>query len=418
MPARCLKINLRPGLATMKILYVVPSWFTLHYQLAGQLEFLKSKGIEIHVVSSPDPRAEKVADRVGVAFHPLEMGCARAPWRNGNALLRLIRIIRAVKPDVVQSCTKKGGLISGIAGFLTRTPVIYVVFGLISENASIWKERLFRPVEKLICALARYVVVISRSNMQSFQDRRLCRPSKLVLFGCGSAAGVDTGRFNRTPLLEAEGRTLRSTLGIPDNAQVVGFVGRIVVEKGIRELISAWEMLRGRFPNAHLLFVSPPEVDPRIAEAVAELKRDSRVHFSGFLPDPRPAYAVMNCLVLPSYSEGYPNVILEAGAMELPVIGTRVTGCSDAVVHEHTGLLTNPQDAHSLAQAIDRVLSSPNEARAWGERARDRCIRDFKPKAIWQGYADLYWALIHRGAVGSPKGSLSSSDSEDTRQTA
>lgn len=377
----------------MKILYVVPSWFTLHYQLAGQLEFLKSKGMEIHIVSSPDPRAEKVADRVGVAFHPLELGCARAPWRDGKALLRLIRIIRAVKPEVVQSCTKKGGLISGIAGFLTRTPVIYVVFGLISENASIWKERLFRPVEKLICALARYVVVISRSNMQSFQDRRLCPASKLVLFGCGSAAGVDTDRFSRTPLLEAEGRTLRSTLGIPENAQVVGFVGRIVVEKGIRELISAWEMLRGRFPNAHLLLVSPPEVDPRLAEAVAELQHDLRVHFSGFLPDPRPAYAAMNWLVLPSYSEGFGNVILEAGAMEVPTIAARALGCVDAVLHRQTGLLIEPRDSNALEKAFISVFLDPVESQAWGRRARERCIRDFKPEVIWQGYADLYQSM-------------------------
>ena len=262
-------------------------------------------------------------------------------------------------------------------------------------------------------------MLISHSNMESFRrSKAVVHRTSWCSLVVAPLRVVDTDRFRRTLPLEAEGRTLRAKLGIPDNAQVIGFVGRIVVEKGIRELISAWKKLQDRFPNAHLLFVSPPEVDPRLVEAVGALKRDSRVHFSGFLSDPRPAYAAMNCLVLPSYSEGYPNVILEAGAMELPVVATRVTGCSDAVVHEHTGLLTNPQDAHSLALAIERVLYSPNECKAWGRQARDRCIQDFKPKTIWQGYADLYEALVHRGAVGPPKTSLTNPDPGETRQIA
>jgi glycosyltransferase involved in cell wall biosynthesis len=378
----------------MKILYVVPSWFTLHYQLAGQLEFLTCEGMEIHIVSSPDPRAKEVADRIGVTFHPLDLAWSGAPWRSVQALAGLMRIIRIVKPDVVQSCTKKGGLISGFAGLLTKTPVVYVVFGLIAENASAWKERLFRPVERLICTLAKYVVVISRSNMQSFRDRNLCSPSKLVLFGRGSAAGVDTHRFKRTPSAEAEGRALRSSLEIPNDAQVLGFVGRIVVEKGIRELITAWETLRDRFPNTHLLLASPPELDPRLVEAVGALQQDDpRVHFIGFLPDPRPAYAAMNCLVLPSYSEGFGNVILEGGAMGVPAIATRAQGCVDAVLHRQTGLLIEPRDSSALAEAVASILLHPDEAEMWGRRARERCIRDFKPEVIWQGYADLYNSL-------------------------
>jgi glycosyltransferase involved in cell wall biosynthesis len=176
-------------------------------------------------------------------------------------------------------------------------------------------------------------------------------------------------------------------------------------------------MMRDRFPNAHLLLVSPPEIDPRLAEEVGELQRDSRVHFSGFLPDPRPAYATMSCLVLPSYSEGFPNVILEAGAMELPVIASRVTGCSDAVIHERTGILTNPKDARALALAIMQVLRYPNEAAERAQRARERCIRDFKPEALWQRYADLYRSLIQQDDAG-PLAPLSRADSGETARTA
>ena len=398
----------------MKLLYVVPSWFTLHYQLAGQLEFLKGKGMDVHIVSTPDPRAEDLAVRVGAVFHPLEAGSPKTLWRDVAALLRLIRIIRTVKPDVIQSCTKKGGLLSGLAGRITSTPVIYVVFGLISENASAWKDLLSRPIEKLTCALARYVVMISHSNVETFRSRAICPPNKVVLFGCGSAAGVDCTRFRRTPRLEAQGQALRSSLGIPQDAPVLGFVGRIVVEKGLRELFSAWTMLRTRFPNTHLLVVSPPEVDPRLEKIVGTLQQDSRVHFTGFLPDPRPVYAAMDCLVLPTYSEGFSNVILEAGAMEVPAIATNVQGCVDAILHRRTGLLVEPQNASALTEAAATVLLNRDQAHAWGQKARERCVRDFKQEVIWQGYVELYLSLGqgHSFQPQPPQGRLDSHSSQ------
>ncbi len=373
---------------------MIPSSFTLQYQLAGQLGFLRSKAVEVCAATQADQRGTDATVSVGAVLYPFELRNQTAPWQDIKALFRLLRIVGKTKPHLIQSCTKKGGLLSGIVGRLTGTPVVYVVFGLIGEKASASREWLFCLIEKIICTLVDRVVVISRSNMQLFQAGGICPTRKLLLFGAGSGAGVDADRFIRTGMLDLQASTLRKRLGIAQAAQVLGFVGRIVIEKGIRELFAAWEKLRECFPEIHLLFVSPPEVDPRLATTISQLQADPRVHFTGFIVDPRPAYAAMDCLVLPSYSEGFPNVLLEAGAMEIPVIATRVSGCVDAVVHGITGLLIEPRNATALADAIEWVLLHPHVTREWGRKARARCIADFRPQAIWQAYLDLYQLLV------------------------
>jgi glycosyltransferase involved in cell wall biosynthesis len=146
-------------------------------------------------------------------------------------------------------------------------------------------------------------------------------------------------------------------------------------------------------PQLHMIIVAPPEVGAGTEAAIESLQSDNNVHFTGFMPDPVPAYAAMNCLVLPSYSEGFGCVLLEAACFELPAVATNVPGCTDAVVENHTGWLVEARDDKSLAEAMQRTYGEPDVARKLGENARIRAVAEFGQELIWSGYAELYGVL-------------------------
>ena len=161
--------------------------------------------------------------------------------------------------------------------------------------------------------------------------------------------------------------------------------------KGIIELAGAWKRLRDEFPNLHLLLVGPYEAqDPISPEVDEELRRDARVHLIGEEWNTPPLYAAMDVLALPTYREGFPNVLLEAAGMKVPVVATRVPGCTDAVQDDVTGKLVPPYDSGRLAAAVKEYLNDPELRRRHGTAARDWVLREFRPQGIWQAIHQEY----------------------------
>jgi glycosyltransferase involved in cell wall biosynthesis len=176
----------------------------------------------------------------------------------------------------------------------------------------------------------------------------------------------------------------------PD-ARVVGFVGRIVRDKGVEDLINCWRIIRDEFPDVHLLVVGPFEPrDPVSSETEKILMNDHRIHLVGSTWETPPLYNAMDLLVLPSHREGFPVVPLEAAAMGLPVVATRIPGCIDAVVDGVTGFLIPPQDPPALCEALRRYLVDPELRRRHGRAGRERVLSDFRPESIWKAACDVY----------------------------
>ncbi|MBD0320537.1 MAG: glycosyltransferase family 4 protein, partial [Gemmatimonadetes bacterium] len=299
----------------------------------GQVGWMKARGIEVHALSSPGPLLDEFGRREGIATHAVEMPRRISPGHDLGAVRRMVRALRGIRPHVVHSHTPKGGLLGMIAARAAGVPVrIYHIRGLPFMTATGRRRALLRWTEKVACGLAHQVLCVSHSIRQVAIDEGLCPPEKIRVLLGGSGNGVDaTGRFSPERHGPETRRELRARLGIAPGAPVLGFVGRVVRDKGIVELAAAWAALREEYPDAHLLLVGPEEPrDPVPAATLDALRSDPRVHLTG-QADAGPWYAAMDLLVFPSHREGFPNVPLEAAAMGLPVVATRIPGCTDAV---------------------------------------------------------------------------------------
>ncbi len=252
-------------------------------------------------------------------------------------------------------------------------------------------------------SFAHEVICVSSSVRDQAVEYGLCPSGKIRVLCGGSGNGVDsTKRFNPENVPVSSRVAIRAKYAIPIDAIVLGFVGRIVWSKGIVELADAWRSLREEFPDVHLLMVGGAESEDPIPKQVAEqLHKDLRVHLVGEEWNTPPLYAAMDLVALPTYREGFPNVLLEAAAMRLAVVATSVPGCIDAVSDGVTGTLVPPYDSQKLAGAITEYLKDVELRHRHGSAARARVVVEFRQEAIWQALFQVYMSCLVRAKVGA-----------------
>lgn len=283
--------------------------------LRGQVAFMQERGLEIEVASSPGPELEAFGAEHGIRVTAVPMQRRISPRADMQALAQLRRLIRRFRPHILHAHTPKAGLLGTLAGALERVPFrIYHMRGLPLMGHMGARRQLLRITERLSCAAAHRVLCVSRSLRDVAIAERLCDPAKLRVLVGGSGNGVDAaGRFDRSLLPLGTRAVKRAGLRVPEHATVIGFIGRIVRDKGIVELANAWQRLRDEHADAYLLLVGPPETeDPVPAAVLDQLRNDPRVRLVGEDWNTPPLYSAMDLVVLPTYREGFPNVPLEA----------------------------------------------------------------------------------------------------------
>lgn len=392
--------RLRPSLV---IVATVPT--TLHSFFRGQIPFLKNSGFEVVAVCSPGSLVDTVRAEYGVEVHTVPMSRSISPLRDLWALVRLHWLLRRLRPIIVHSHTPKAGLLGMLAAALAQVPIrAYTIRGLRWETASGLKRRLLIRLEKLCCRCAECVLSVSHSVRAKSAAAGIADRTRIRVLANGSGNGVDFVRFTAHVDTRVAAQEVRRSLGIPPGAPVLGFVGRIVRDKGIVELAKAWPRIRENFPSSQMVLVGPDEDQDRVPEHhLQALRSDPRVHFVGEQRHILPYYAMFDMLVLPTYREGFPNVLLEAAAMEIPVVATRVTGCVDAVVDGVTGILVEPRDPGALADAIERLLADPELSRRLGQAGRERAMREFQPEKIWAELLKVYCELLTAKGLPVPQ---------------
>jgi glycosyltransferase involved in cell wall biosynthesis len=373
--------------------------------LAGQAAFMRERGFELHVITSPGEGARAFEEREGVRTQTVRMARQITPVADLAALAELRGAIAALEPTIVHAHTPKGGLLGTMAAALARVPLrIYHMRGLPLLTQHGWKRQLLTQTERTSCALAHRVLCVSHSLRDVALEARLCRPGRIRVLGSGSGQGVDVERFR--PSSAQERLAVRAELGIAPDAIAFVFVGRLVRDKGVRELAQAWARVRESVPDATLAIAGAQDTrDAVSADDLRAFTEDPRVRMLGFRRDMPRVLAAMDVVVLPTFREGFPNVALEAAAMGLPLVGTRAVGCVDAVVDGETGLLVEPGEAEPLAEAMTRYARSAAMRNAHGAAARERVCREFTRERVWQLLADEYAELLERASrAGRPQG--------------
>jgi glycosyltransferase involved in cell wall biosynthesis len=393
------------NLETIKLLHITTVPDSLYF-LTNQVGYMKTRGFEVQALSSPGELLDRFAAQEDINVHAIEMPRRITPIQDIRSIIRLWQCIRQIQPQIVHTHTPKGGLLGTIAAWLARVPVrVYHIHGLPLMTAKGYKRLLLRWSEKLSCLLANQVFCVSHSIREVVVSEGLCPTAKVQVLLRGSINGVDAiNRFNQANVGEANRQEICNQYDIPPDALVVGFVGRIVRDKGMAELVSAWKILCKEFPKLHLLMVGDFEPQDSVSPEVEHvLKNDSRIHLTGMAWNTPQLYAAMDVLVLPTYREGFPVVPLEAAAMQLPIVATRIPGCIDAVQDGITGTLVPARNAEALVEAIRAYLNNPELRLQHGQAGRDRVLRDFRQEAIWEALYQEYVRLLQTKGLSIPQ---------------
>ncbi|MCH7666746.1 MAG: glycosyltransferase family 4 protein [Acidobacteria bacterium] len=365
---------------------------TVKYLLRGQLAFLVRRGFEVHILAGPRARLDDIDAGEGASYRPIR-GLSREIHLMSDlwTLFEIFRTLRQLRPDIVNASTPKAGLLGMLASFLARVPNrIYTLRGLRLETTRGLEQGILTITEKIAMACAHRVVAVSTSLRARALHLGLVAPGKIEVLDAGSSNGVDTSRFHGE--LKASDVELRRLLDLPDNAPVIGFVGRLTRDKGIDDLTIAFtEQVQPRIPSARLLIVGDFETGDSVGVAVQKgLLRNPAVTLTGYVEDSAPYYRLMDVLAFPSYREGFPNAPLEAAASEIPVAGYAATGTVDAVIDGTTGTLVRVGDVAALGDALCSYLINPDLRHRHGKAGRSRVEDHFRSEIIWNEWKKLY----------------------------
>ena len=392
----------RPRLA-----YVTTHAIRAENLMNGQLTSLRERGFDITVIAAPSESLDVVRERERVATIAISIEREISPVADVRTLAKLCRVFRTLRPDIVNAGTPKAGLLGMIAAKLTGVPVrLYTLRGLRLETTSGFKERLLSTTERVAASCAHQVICVGDSLRQEFVRRRLVAADKTIVLRHGSSNGVNAERFQYSAEQFAQIDQLRTTLGIPADAPVIGFVGRLTRDKGIVDLHEAFTRLLTEFPDLRLLLIGwAEEGDPVPAAVWQSLQEHPQVLCTGAIKDPSLYYGLFDVFVFPSHREGFPNVPMEAAAAGIPVVGYSATGTLDAVVDGVTGTLVPLQDSATLASAVAEYLRNPWQRHQHGEAGRRRALIDFRREDIWQSLADLYGHWLSKRELPLPNSS-------------
>jgi glycosyltransferase involved in cell wall biosynthesis len=362
--------------------------------LGARLRVLRRAGFRVVLVCSPGPLVDSTAASAGVERANIPMRRTIAPAADPLALFRLWWVLGKCKPDLVEFGTPKAGLLGTLAAWLRGVPRrVYMLRGLKLERSSGFKRWILLGAERIACACAHVVLCNSASLRVEALALRLAPAAKLLVLGEGSSNGVDVARFSPGPT------DIREKFDIPREAPVVGFVGRFTRDKGLPELMEAFDLILLAEPATHLLLVgwfdaSEDALDAGLCDRILS---HPRIHCTGFVADTAPYYRSMDVMVLPTWREGFPNAVLEAAATGIPVVTTESTGARDAVVAEVTGLLIPPGYPEAIYESVIKLLRDPERRLRMGRAARAWVTEHYSEERVLGLTADYYLGLVKVG---------------------
>ena len=350
-----------------------------------------SRLYDVVAVSTPDHELQEIAQREGIRVIGVPMSRPIAPLRDLVSLWRLIRVFRRERPTMVHSITPKAGLLSMIAAWICRVPVrLHTFTGLVFPTATGLKKRILILTDRITCACATHIVPEGEGVKADLINYNITRKPLQVL-GYGNIRGIDLDHYRRSPEVMNQALTLRKP-----NLFTFVFIGRVVRDKGIDELVEAFSLLHSEHPQTRLILVGRAEdnLDPVSPNTRSAIASHPAIEAVGSQSDVRPWLAASDALVFPSYREGFPNVVIEAGALDLPSIVTDINGSREIIVHGQNGIIVPPRNAQALLQAMTQFVQNPQATQAMALKARQMIASRFEKSFVQKCLFDYYKQIL------------------------
>ena len=374
-----------------KLFYIVTTIpLSLNF-FRGQLAYL-SNNFEIVAISSDRDALEKFGETEGIETHCIPMVRSISLLHDFKSLIKIISFFRKNKPDIVHGNTPKGSFLSMIAAKLTGVPVrIYMCHGLRYQGYSGFMRSVLKMMERISCYCSTEVLCVSNGVKAILITDRICRVAKLKVVGNGSSNGIDVTKFDRK-MISAE---VLSSVADLDDKFVFGFAGRIVKDKGINELVSAFKRITDLYHDVILILIGPFEDDNPIEENTkTEIDLNPYIHYWGNQKDVRPFMCASDVFILPSYREGFGMVLMEAGALGVPCITTNITGCNEIIQDGVNGKIIPPRDENALYEVMKWFYEHRNdEVKKMAERARPMIVERYEQHKVWEALLAEYQLL-------------------------
>ncbi|SOC80313.1 Glycosyltransferase involved in cell wall bisynthesis [Salinimicrobium sediminis] len=369
----------------LKLIRITTIPLSLEKLLEGQLTFM-NEYFKVTAVAAEKERLEKYGRDNGVETFQLEMTREITPAKDLRALFKLYRFLKREKPAIVHTHTPKAGIVGMMAAKMAGVPVrLHTVAGMPLMETIGAKRKILEQVERLTYRLATKVYPNSEGLKKIILSHNFTKPGKLKVLGEGSSNGIDTGYFSPADFTAEQKQEIRQSLNIPSDDLVFIFVGRLVRDKGINELVQAFKQLASETKDISLLLVGPfeQELDPIKEENLREIKAHSKIFTTGYQVDVRPYFAAADVLVFPSYREGFPNVVMQAGAMGLPSIVTDINGCNEIIREEENGLIIPVKDQEALLLAMKKLATNAELRRKLAANSRSVITEKYERKVFW-----------------------------------
>ncbi|SHJ59794.1 Glycosyltransferase involved in cell wall bisynthesis [Arenibacter nanhaiticus] len=365
--------------------------------LTGQLKYVSGNYEVVGIASYENGLLDKMGKQEGIRVIPVEMTRTISPLKDLKATWQIYKILKKEKPFMVHTHTPKAGTLGMFAAFLARVPHrMHTIAGMPLLEARGSKRLLLDYVEKITYSCATMIYPNSFGLKEIIIQNKYTTPNKIKVIGNGSSNGIDTSQFDPKTVNESEKEKLRKKLGIGLNDIVYVFVGRMVTDKGVNELVYAFSKLNTSYQNTKLILVGPyeKELDPLWKDTEQMISSNPNIIGVGYQTDVRPFFAISDALTFPSYREGFPNVVMQAGAMGIPSIVSDINGCNEIIKEGLNGFIVPAKNIEKLADAMELLYNRKKENILFDEKQiREMIAKKYDRQTIWEEVLKEYNSL-------------------------